>query len=177
MRPLLIGSCLFAAACSDQAVNSPMSPTSATIASAQARSGTQLPFRGSFTGGSVGVVNCPPTCPPTTVRVRGNDTGEATHLGHFTATYEDVVDLATATGAGTFNLIAANGDQLFTATTGGEDPPNSSHVTLVATIVRGTGRFVAATGTFTIRRIGTVDVAAGTASESGSIEGQINMNK
>jgi len=69
--------------------------------------------------------------------------------------------------------------QLFTTTSGAEAeivPPDISHVTLTATIVDGTGRFVAATGTFQINRIGTVDIVAGTASYSGSFEGQINLN-
>jgi hypothetical protein len=177
MRPIIFGLCVFAAACSGQVLDSPTSPTSATAlpAQIQARSGTQLPFRGSFTGGGTGVVNCPPTCPPTTLQERGSATGNATHLGHFTARHEAVVDLVALTGTGTFNFTAANGDQLFSTTSGGEDefiPPNISHVTLVATIVGGTGRFAGATGTFTIRRIGTIDFAAGTSSQSGSFDGQ-----
>jgi hypothetical protein len=91
-----------------------------------------------------------------------------------------VVDLVALTGTGTFNFTAANGDQLFSTTSGGEDefiPPNISHVTLVATIVGGTGRFAAATGTFTIRRIGTIDFAAGTSSQSGSFDGHIDLNR
>jgi hypothetical protein len=113
--------------------------------------------------------------------VSGNQTGEATQLGQFTATSHDVVNLATARSAGgTFNFTAANGDQLFTSTTGGEDeftPPNISHVTLVATIVGGTGRFAAASGTLTVGFTQAIDFATGTAFESGSFEGQINLNK
>src|SRR5262249_51001777 len=127
-----------------------------------------------------GVVNCPPTCPPTIVRVTGKETGEATLLGHFTAVYQTEVDLATATGTGTYTLTAANGDELFTNTEGGQTgfvPPNISTVTLVATITGGTGRFAAATGTFTIIRTGTIDVATGTSTGSGSFEGQISLNK
>jgi hypothetical protein len=194
MRPIILVVCVLTAACSGQVSSSPTSPTSAivapaqqppsatsTLAHSQVESTAQLPFRGSFTGRSAGVLNCPPTCPPTTLTVTGNQTGEATHLGHFTATSHDVVDLATARGTGgTFNFTAANGDQLLTSTTGGEDeftPPNISHVTLVATIVGGTGRFATATGTLTARFTQTIDFATGTASESGSFEGQINLNK
>ena len=182
MRPIVLSMCVFAAACSDQALNSPTSPASAAGAPAQtqAQHATQLPFRGSFTGGSIGEVNCPPTCPPTTLRITGNVEGTATHLGRFTATSVDVVNMATTRSTGTFDLTAANGDQLFTTTTGVEDefiPPNISHVTTDAMIVGGTGKFVAATGTFAIRRITTIDFAAGTASESGSFEGQIDLNK
>jgi hypothetical protein len=182
MRPIVLSMCVFAAACSDRALNSPTSPTSAAGAPAQtqAQHATQLPFRGSFSGGSTGGVNCPPTCPPTTLRITGSVEGTATHLGRFTATSVDVVNMASTRSTGTFDLTAANGDHLFTTTTGIEDefvPPNISPVTLDAMIVGGTGRFVAATGTFTMRRISTIDFAAGTASESGSFEGQINLNK
>jgi hypothetical protein len=92
----------------------------------------------------------------------------------------DVVDLAAATSTGTFNFTAANGDQLFTTTTGGEEefiPPNTSVVALVATIVGGTGQFAGATGTFTIRERLIIDFASGTSSGSGSLEGQISLNR
>ena len=57
------------------------------------------PSAGRFRPGeSMGVLNCPPSCPATHLRVTGTDTGEATHLGHFSAAYEDEVDLRTAAG-------------------------------------------------------------------------------
>ena len=51
MRPIVLGLCLFAAACSSQKLNSPTSPTSTGVGLAQteAQGGTELPFRGSFT--------------------------------------------------------------------------------------------------------------------------------
>jgi hypothetical protein len=51
MRLIVLGVCLFAAACSGQALNSPTSPTNASLGPAQtaARGGTDLPFRGSYT--------------------------------------------------------------------------------------------------------------------------------
>ena len=182
MRLIVLGVCLFAAACSGQVIDSPTSPSTAAVAPGQthAQGAVQLPFRGTFTGESMGVLNCPPTCPPTTLRVTGTDTGEATHLVHFSAVYEDEVDSATAAGTGTYTLTAANGDKLFTRYAGGQTefvPPNVSTITLVATITGGTGRFAAATGTFTIIRIAIVDFAAGTGTESGTFEGEINLNK
>ena len=182
MRLIVLGVCLLAAACSDRASNSPTSPTSGAVTpgQTQARGAVQLPFRGTFKGESRGVLNCPPTCPPTILSVTGTDTGEATHLGHFTAVYEDTVDAALATGTGTFTLTAANGDKLFTTYVGGQTdfvPPNLSTLTLVATITGGTGRFAAATGTFTLIRIGEVDFEAGTGKEHGSFEGQISLNR
>jgi hypothetical protein len=98
----------------------------------------------------------------------------------FTAMSVDVVDLATTASAGTFTFTAANGDQLFTTTTGGEDeftPPNVSHSTLVATIVGGPARLAAATGTFTIQQTSIIDCAAGTSSGSASFKGTISRGK
>ena len=180
MRLIVFGVCLLAAACSGQVLDSPTSPSAAIFASGRTPQGAvQLPFRGTFTGEDRGVLNCPPTCPPTTLRVTGKDTGEATHLGHFTAIYEDVVYIPATTGTGTLTFTAANGDELFTTYEGGQTefvPPNVSTITLVATITGGTGRFAAATGTFTIIRTGTVDFAAGTGTEFGTFEGQISLN-
>ena len=88
--------------------------------------------------------------------------------------------MATAQSTGTFTFTAANGDQLITTTTGREDafvPPNVSHVTLVATIVGGTGRFAEATGTFTVRWVGIIDFATGTSTETGSFEGHIDLKQ
>jgi hypothetical protein len=182
MRPIIFGMCMFAGACSGQVLDSPTSPSTATVAPGrtQAPGAVQLPFRGTFTGEDRGVLNCPPTCPPTTLRVTGKDTGEATHLGHFTAIYEDVVYIPATTGTGTLTFTAANGDELFTTYEGGQTefvPPDLSTLTLVATITGGTGRFAAATGTFTIIRILVVNFATGIGTESGSFEGQISLNK
>lgn len=182
MRAIVVSVCVFTAACGGQALDSPTSPTAATAApvQTQAQSGTQLPFRGSYKGETTGAVNCPPTCPPTLLTVSGSHTGEATHLGRFTATSVDEVNLASTASTGTFRFTAANGDQLLTETTGSEDefiPPNISRVTLIATIVGGTGRFAAATGTFTLRFTGTIDFASGTSSQTGSFDGYINLNR
>lgn len=133
-----------------------------------------LPFRGSFTTHTSGEIV------PPTLTVTGIAEGTATHLGRFTATSVDVVDLAAATSTGTFDFTAANGDQLFTTTAGGEDEftaPNVSHVTLVATIVGGTGRFAAATETFTMQQASIIDFATGTSSGSGSFDGTISRGK
>ena len=190
MRALVLSLCVFAAACSAQGLDSPTSPTSATAtlvqpespggsSQTQARHGTGLAFRASFTGQSSAVFNCPPTCPPTSFTARGTEEGTATHLGRFTAAFVDVVDVATATSTGTIDFTAANGDRLFTTTAGGEEgftPPNIGSVRLVATITGGTGRFAGATGTFTVRFTQVIDFANATATMSGSFEGHINLN-
>jgi hypothetical protein len=182
MRAIVLSACVSAAACSGQGLDSPTSPTAASLAAAQtqAQSGTQLPFRGSFTGNTAGAVNCPPACPPTILTLSGSHTGEATSLGRFTATSVDEVTMASATSTGTFRFTAANGDQLFTETVGAEDefiPPNTSRVTVSATIVGGTGRFAAATGRATVRTTSAIDFASGTSSVTGSFDGYINMNR
>jgi len=182
MRRIVLGICVLAAACGGKGLDSPTSPTSAASSAAQthAQGGTVLPFSGSYTFTTAATFNCPPTCPPTIFVSTGALTGTATHLGQFTGTSVDNVDIAAATSTGTLRLTAANGDQLFATTAGGEDqfvPPNVSHVTLVATISGGTGRFADATGTFTIRFIQTIDFVAATSNGPGSFEGQISLNK
>jgi hypothetical protein len=146
----------------------------------QARGGADLPFHGRFTSQTSAVANCPPTCPPTTLLITGTQDGNATHLGRFTATTEDSVNIATTQSTGTFNLTAANGDRIFTTTVGQEtgfQPPNVSFVTQTATIVGGTGRFAGATGTFTVEFAQTIDFAAGTATGTGSFKGLISFDK
>jgi hypothetical protein len=178
--------CVFAAACSGQSLSSPTSPSSVAATSSpsqersgssqtQARSGTELPFHGSFTGETHAVFE-----PPITLVITGTQTGTATHLGRFTATSEARVNTTNNTGTGTFNFTAANGDQLWTATEGAENefvPPNVSKVTLQARITGGTGRFVGATGTFTINFTDTIDHATSSATEVGSFDGRLNFNK
>ena len=185
LRPLIVCLSLSLAACSGQGAASPTSPSrtpaapalsQATGSSAQASHAAELPFTGSFTIRTTGTLNCPPTCPPTTLRVDGVEEGTATHLGRFTAVSVETVDLASATATGTMDFTAANGDRLLTTTTGGEDqfvPPNISHVTIAATVVGGTGRFAGATGTLTIRHVTEIDFVNGRSSGSGSIAGHI----
>ena len=175
MQPIMLAVGVFAAACSDQTSSLPTSPVSAEVTSSsrQSRSTAELPLRGSFTASDAATI-----VPPTLFTV-GRGEGHGTQLGRFTLAVTETVNMATATGTGTFNLTAANGDQLFATTAGGEDqftPPNVSHVTLVATIVGGTGRFAAATGTFIIERIGTIDFATATSTSVGSFTGYITLN-
>jgi len=171
MRPIALGFCVFAAACSGQALNSPLSPTNASVGLAQteARGGTALPFRGSFTT----VTDVPPPSAHATVE------GAATHLGQFTGTL--AAEVTSNTSTGTFSFTAANGDQLFGTFVGIEGvfiPPNTARIKEVATIENGTGRFAGATGTFTMVRFDTIDFATGQGTGTGTFEeGQINLNK
>lgn len=175
MRPILLGLCLFAAACSTQGLSSPTSATStdagaAILASARthAQGGTERPFRGSFTTAT----DVPPPSAHATAE------GTAAHLGRFTGTLAAEVGPDNRS-AGTFIFTAANGDEL-SGTFVGEGvfmPPNTARLTEVATIESGTGRFAGATGTFTIVRFDNIDFATGTATGHGTFEGQINMNR
>lgn len=185
MRLMLLGVCVLAAACGGQGLDVPSSPSALVpgLGTGTAVSGERaasLPFRGSFDLTSSAAVNCPPTCPPTTLTITGRQNGNGTHLGNFTAHTIDIVNMPTTQATGTLSLTAANGDQLFATTAGAEDqfiPPNVSHVTQTATITGGTGRFAGATGTFTVEHTSTIDFAAGTAIGSGSFDGYINLNR
>ena len=189
MKRIVLGVCLLAAACSD-GLQSPTSPSAAVTPAAgqlpggsslpEARRGSALPFKGSYNFNTSGSFNCPPTCPPTVLTVRGEGEGTATHLGQFTLSTLDVVDMASTASTGTFDLTAANGDRVVAKTVGKEDqfvPPNISHVTLQATITGGTGRFAHASGSFTIRYVGEIDFAAGTSTGSGSFDGEIDLRE
>jgi hypothetical protein len=159
------------AACSPDAATDPVAPSVPDLsAGGNAAAAVELPFRGAFTTLTSGEIA------PPILTITGTAVGTATQLGRFTGTSVDVVDLATGTSAGTFVFTGANGDQLLTRTAGGEDeftPPNVSHVTLVATIVGGTGRFASVAGTFTIQQTSIIDFETGTSSGSGSFEGTI----
>ena len=175
MRPIMLAVSVIGTACSDEVSSSPTSPTSAVFARAQAKAqdDAQVPFRGSFTAADQGVVV------PPHLLVQGTGGGNATHLGRFTMTYSAVADLATPTATGTFDFVAANGDQLHTTFAGvaavSPDPTVVSF-TEVLTIVGGSGRFAGATGTFTVRRIAVVGFATGRSTSAGSFEGHINLN-
>jgi len=80
-------------------------------------------------------------------------TGNATHLGLFTVTWEVEIDFSLeipmAIGSGVFT--AANGDRLFTDMIGLGTPtedPDVISIVEVQTITGGTGRFAGATGSF-----------------------------
>lgn len=173
MRRIVLGLCMFAAACSGRGADSPLAPSATTgQASTEAGNGTDLPFKGSFTL-KTHAIETPPI-----LRIFGDEEGTASHLGHFTATSLDVVDQPTNTSTGTFDFIAANGDRLRTTTVGVENsftPPNISHVTLNGTIVDGTGRFAGATGSVVFRLVQAIDFATATATGSGSFDGRINL--
>jgi hypothetical protein len=106
--------------------------------------------------------------------VTGGGTGNATQLGHFTFEYDEVVDLSTGSGTGTYELTAANGDTLTAHWTGYGVPTEDPAVLLIienATITGGTGRFANASGRFTVERLFNFVTSAG----PGSIEGTMRL--
>lgn len=127
-----------------------------------------VPFKGSVQNAESFHVQFP------TLFVDAIGTGEATHLGRFTVTYQVEVNLPTNTSVGSATFIAANGDSVFTDFTGqGTDDP---YVVLETnTIIGGTGRFAGATGSFTLVRHLTL-VSPGVGTSEASIEGTIVIN-
>lgn len=112
--------------------------------------------------------------PPEAISVDGNVTGIATHLGQFTLTYKVTVDLSDGSATGSGELIAADGDRMFISVVGQGEPTNAdtpdlNRIVEIDTIKGGTGRFAAALGSITIKRL--VDLTTGFT--CGSIQGII----
>jgi hypothetical protein len=130
----------------------------------------QVPFKGSLQGHETDTPEGGP--PPTTLNVDGNTTGIATQVGQFSFSYQLTVTLADGTATGSAQLIAANGDSVFTTVAGSSEQtstPGVVSITEVDTITGGTGRFVGAQGSFTVERL--VNLATGLT--SGSFHGTI----
>ena len=171
MRYAVLGLCLFATACAGGDPSAPMAPSSApgNVGLTEARSGSALPFRGTLEASEVHTGAFPVLHSVLT------GTGQATHLGRFTAGFVfdiTIGGMAPSTTTGTFTLTAANGDSISGAFTGTGIVANGM-VTIVenATIAEGTGRFANATGSFRVDRIG----SQSTLLSSGSFTGTINL--
>jgi hypothetical protein len=111
---------------------------------------------------------------PLVLSVEGKGTGNATQLGQFTFEYHEVVNLSTGTGTGTYEFTAANGDTLIATWTGSGSPTSDPNVLSIienATFTGGTGRFVNATGSFTVQRLFNFTTNSG----AGSFEGTIRL--
>ena len=138
-----------------------------TLAAASARK--PLPLKGSIEAVETYQVNGP------TMFVTATGTGEATHLGRYTVSYEVEVDLPTGSGTGlSAQYVAANGDTLFADGSGQATPTDDPTVFVVVetfTITGGTGRFDGATGNFTEER--RVNIVTGVT--SGTISGTIGL--
>ena len=166
---------------------SPASPTLNPVAglgaganpvAASAVGKEEVPFKGSLDGDFTFV---PEPAPSTFAAVRLNATGVGSHVGRFTLVAPHRVNLATvpAEGAGTFELIAANGDTvtgrlegLGTLTA----PPDGFTIVETYTITAGTGRFAGATGRFTAERSVNLTTLATTGSFEGTISSPGSVN-
>ncbi len=169
MRYVVLGFCVFAAACAGEGASAPTSPSSSIGGAAltEAKNGSALPFKGTLEATETAQFQ------GATVLVNLVGTGNATHLGRYTFTFQATVVLATETSSGTATFTAANGDQLFTTVTGhGVATAGILDIVETHTITGGTGRFVGASGTIILHR--SVDTATGITSTI-SLTGTINL--
>ena len=119
---------------------------------AGAAAGHAVPFIGTLRG----VETTTSFTPPSTVSILLEGTGIATHLGRFTLENPHVVDTSTMHGCGNYVFTAANGDTVSAAGCGDAfltATPGVLFIVEHATISGGTGRFAAATGSFTVKRL------------------------
>ncbi len=112
---------------------------------------------------------------PTAVTSSAIGTGNATHLGRFSATWVVVIDFTLPGGAaiGSGVYTAANGDSLFTDIVGYGTPTENPDVISIVdeqTITGGTGRFAGATGSFIRKSLSNLV----TGFTDGSFEGTIS---
>ena len=109
------------------------------LTSAFAASSTQVPFSGSVQGQEADVLQ---GNPPDMILVNGSLAGVATLLGRFTLTYDLRVSLPASSSTGSAQLIAANGDMIFTAIVGQAEPvldtPGLLRIVEINTITGGT---------------------------------------
>jgi hypothetical protein len=127
----------------------------------------ELPFKGTLHAVETLDFTNPPIMTST-----ASGSGNATHLGRYTLSWEVEVNLETIAGTGTAHFVAANGDSLYAVGTGQAAPTNEPdvfHVVENYTITGGTGRFAGASGNITTDRI--VDLTTGIT--SGTISGNI----
>lgn len=115
----------------------------------------QVPFKGTVSGQIP--VDLGPPVPGTGGCVFNffvSNSGNASHLGHFTGTSNFMPNLCDGSYTGTFHWIAANGDSISGPFFGQLIPTTSPGVfdnNETAIITGGTGRFDGATGMFTLR--------------------------
>jgi hypothetical protein len=106
-----------------------------------------MPIKGSFEGTQTVTPGTPPFA-----TVEMNAEGEATHLGRFAIALPHTVNFATATANGICTMAAADGSTITADFTGQAQLGPVVTIVEQATITGGTGRFAAASGTFTIHR-------------------------
>jgi hypothetical protein len=127
----------------------------------------QVPIKGTIQGNDADTV-----ISETIILVTSTGTGIGSHLGQFSFTLENTVDLSQGTSTGTAQFIAANGDVIYATSVGfgvPTDNPDIISITETYTITGGTGRFEGAQGSFSMERVGN----GVTFTTSGSFDGTI----
>ncbi|MBA2354283.1 MAG: hypothetical protein H0V80_06400 [Acidobacteria bacterium] len=165
MRFVVLAFSVLATACTGTAPSSPTAPSSMAFGTGatEARRGSQLPIRGNLVATE--------TVAGAFHRLTGS--GEATHLGRFTVVSEfNVIPPPLSTASGTAVWSAANGDNLFTTTTG-QAVIAFPLATIVEThtITGGTGRFESTTGSILVKR----SLSLTTLQSSASLTGTMNL--
>ena len=125
-----------------------------------------VPFKGDIQATEISTVNFP------NLSVSATGSGNATHLGRFSVTYQVQVNLITIFGVDSYQFTAANGDILYAQGTGqGFTTSDPTIDTIVEhnTITGGTGRFAGATGSFTLVR----QLNLATGATAGTFDGNI----
>ena len=102
-----------------------------------------------------------------TLFVEGMGSGNATHLGLYTMSFQAVSNIPTQTGHSSVTLVGADGSSLFAEGSGRGTPTESPNIVSIVemyTITGGTGRFADATGNFIVERLldRTTGVSSGT---------------
>jgi len=121
-----------------------------------------VPFHGRLSAIETDDVSFP------TILVNGTGSGNATHLGKFTFTFDVAVDLVTGSGPASVEFVAANGDSVFGEGVG-QATDSGGGVTIVESygITGGTGRFAQASGEIVLVR----ELDPITGRSSGSFDG------
>jgi hypothetical protein len=142
--------------------------TIALVAPAAAE--TVMPFNGWVQGQESDTVQ---GNPPAKILVDGSLPGLATNIGRCTLKYTLTVSLPAGSSTGTGQLVAANGDTIYTTVVGKgvgvPDIPGLNRIVEHNTITGGTGRFAGIKGSFTVERL--VDLPTGFT--SGGFRGMI----
>jgi hypothetical protein len=181
MRYVVLGLCVFAAACAEPPsaptspstssiegaavtqASAPTSPSTSSIDGAavtQASGGSKLPFKGTL--------QATETADGALHHLVG--TGEASYLGRFTLTSEFTVTTPPPGAFGTATWTAANGDNIFTTVIGqGVVTFPVLAVLETHTITGGTGRFAGTAGSIIVDRSINLQTLISSASITGTI--------
>jgi len=167
MRYVVIGFCVFAAACSGAAPTAPTSPATQIAegtVTTEAKGGAELPFKGTYEG--LETVE-------TASQHHLDATGNATHLGRFTVTANWT--LASTGNFGTSTWTAANHDELYTTfSRRGAPAPPTITFTEIHHITGGSGRFAGASGDFTVIQTRGLSMPY---NNSATFDGTINLDR